>query len=643
MAQRDIEAIAEAMRAEEAERRAYDKAYEKAQAEEKAFEEEEFEELEDEIIDPASMGFVDSEQVDIADESDDFYNEDFEEVRLNEDVSDCLETKPVEEAEGQATIEVDVYNEDGFGEHFASEVMKNVPGVIAKTMNKVHSNGDITVKISGSRPDLERAFAFYVGERSYGSLSQNDKDEFESLLVFDDGDTLAEADYREAVAHCLDPIGVNASTADLIAQDTCAINMISEECAKRKAKKIIKALNENDLEELSDQDLEQLEGIQDALQNGEGADGMTDDELKVWSALLATMGYTPEEWDKLSPEEKDKAWKAQDELRGQLAKSGFARWLTGIDWTGKKIRYQNKFMDYVPYDKRNDRADDEASGLTAGDRFEDQFNPDYTMEISPAQHPKTYNKKRLADYKKSEQAEIAKRREELARRALYHFRSVMNDKGQKLISTEDFGLMLTNMSNEEKNAFMEALIEYSQETTSSPEEAMAEEKAIRSIFARAKDGKKTLDDLATILTGGRSGAPAALKFKNDLLAGIEAAIDKLDPMAYANAINDNPDDKDYLLNMLGQIIRNPKTKRKFPYVLANQLNSRKTGKNPIDPERAELREQWKKMLRDLGYNPAGWNRLSMDEQLKLMIDYYKTHEKPEWLQRMEKQIADIGD
>jgi len=67
---------------------------------------------------------------------------------------------------------------------------------------------------------------------------------------------------------------------------------------------------------------------------------MTDDELKVWKALLATMGYTPEEWDKLSHEEQEKAWKAQDEMRGQLSKSGFARWLTGIDpKTGKKFRY----------------------------------------------------------------------------------------------------------------------------------------------------------------------------------------------------------------------------------------------------------------------------------------------------------------
>ena len=56
-----------------------------------------------------------------------------------------------------------------------------------------------------------------------------------------------------------------------------------------------------------------------------------------------------------------------------------------------------------------------------------------------------------------------------------------------------------------------------------------------------------------------------------------------------------------------------------------------------------MREEWKKMLKDLGYNPARWGKLPMEQQLQLMLDYFKTHEKPEWLQRMEKQIADIGD
>ena len=50
--------------------------------------------------------------------------------------------------------------------------MKNVPGVTAKAKNKALSTGDIVVKIAGSRPDLEKAFAFYLGQRNYNVLPQ---------------------------------------------------------------------------------------------------------------------------------------------------------------------------------------------------------------------------------------------------------------------------------------------------------------------------------------------------------------------------------------------------------------------------------------------------------------------------------------
>ena len=147
------------------------------------------------------------------DESDAFYSEDEEKDSLEEDVSDCLQQEAAE-VEQQGSIEVEVYNEDGFGEHFAQEVNKNIQGVKA-VVKKTLPNGDLLVKMSGTKDDLENAFAFYVGKEDYSMLSKDDKEDFEARLVFDDGDTLAEADYREAVAHCLDPIGVHASTANL--------------------------------------------------------------------------------------------------------------------------------------------------------------------------------------------------------------------------------------------------------------------------------------------------------------------------------------------------------------------------------------------------------------------------------------------
>lgn len=612
MAQKDIEAIAEQMKAEEAERMACDEAYKRAQEEQQKLEIEEFEELEDEIIDPASVGFIDDSNG--QDESDDFYNEDFEETRLNESIEDCLETEPVEEAEGLASIEVDVYNEDGFGEHFASEVMKNVPGVTAKTKKKALPNGDIIVKIDGSRSDLEKAFAFYLGQRSFGALPQEDKEEFESILVFDDGDTLAEADYREAVAHCLDPIGVNASTANLADQDTCAFSMIKEERARRSAKKIIKALNEEDLSQLSDKDLEQLDGIQDALQNGEGADGMTDDELKVWKALLATMGYTPEEWDELSPEEQEKAWKAQDELRGQLSKSGFARWLTGVDpKTGKKFRYQNQYTDFVPFDTKHNTAIDQESGLKAGDTFQDQFNPDYTQDKSRYQHPTTYDREQREAAAKAERDRIAKQREEYAQKALLHSRGKKDSVGKPAITSGDLGRMLSNLSDDEIEELKQSLIEYAKSTAKSAEDAENEVKAIRAMFASAKNAKhKTLADLSDVITGGVSGAPAMKKFVDDFDTAIVVATRQASGKDGSRASFD-------------KLTSTQAGTRKLAKVLSNVLNSRKTGKKPLDPERAMKREEWKKMLKDLGYNPAKWGELSPEEQLELIDQYQAEH------------------
>lgn len=604
MAQRDIEAIAEAMRAEEADRRACDEAYEKAQEAEKLFEKEEFEELEDEIISPASMGFVDSEEV--AAESDDFYNEGFKEVKLDEDVTDCLETEPVDEAEDNASIEVDVYNEDGYGEHFASEVMKNVPGVFAKANKNPKPNGDIVVKISGSRGDLERAFAFYLGQKDFILLPQEDREEFESSLVFDDGDTLAEADYREAVAHCLDPVGVNASTADLVDQDTCAINLIREERAKRSANKMMKALCEQDMSDLSDKELDQLEGIQDALASGEGSDGMTDEELRVWKTLLRTMGYTLEQWNAMTPEQQQKAWQWDVEKSKQSSKSGFARWHTVIDPHDWRNRSRVDYKFKVP---REDWDDPEIAGIT-------QFNADYTSDKSPHQHPTTYDKDQRKAAAQADKENIEKRRREFAKNAQLHSRSGKDSEtGRPAITQGDFGRMLAASTDEDVEDLKNSMIEYAKSTAKNDDEFKKELKAIRAIFAGAKNQKaKTLLDIGDVLTGGDHGAPAIKKFVEDFDAAISIATRK------ASGVNGSGE-------QFRKLISTPSGCKRYIKVLANVLNSRKTGRNPIDPERVERRQDWMKMLKDLGYNPARWEQLTTDQQLELMDQYYAKQEQ----------------
>jgi len=219
-----------------------------------------------------------------------------------------------------ASLEVEVYNDDDFGKFFTKEVNRNVPGVTA-VVKKTLPNGDLLVKMSGEQGDLENAFAFYLGKEDYSQLTQDDKEDFESRLVFDDGDTLAEADYREAVAHCLDDIDVNASTANLADQDTCAISIIKEEKARRFAKKALKCLKEDDFSSLSDDELDKLDKIKDAVENGEPLDSK---DSKVWQMMLKDMGYTQAQWDAMSPEERDKAWEANPENKpAGINKTGF--------------------------------------------------------------------------------------------------------------------------------------------------------------------------------------------------------------------------------------------------------------------------------------------------------------------------------
>lgn len=151
---------------------AEDAAFEKAREEEAAFEAEDIAgtELDEyEVVNPAEMGFsMDGGGRGMTGEADLFYMEDdLEEAEkaFAEDVTDCAEQE-IEEAEGLASIQVDVFNEDGFGEHFAQEVMKAVPGVEAVKKGE-KPNKDVCFKLIGSVEDLKKAFAFYLGRRSF--------------------------------------------------------------------------------------------------------------------------------------------------------------------------------------------------------------------------------------------------------------------------------------------------------------------------------------------------------------------------------------------------------------------------------------------------------------------------------------------
>jgi len=166
--------------------------------------------------------------------------------------------------------------------------------------------------------------------------------------------------------------------------------------------------------------------------------------------------------------------------------------------------------------------------------------------------------------------------------------------------------MLSNLSDDEIEDLKQSLIDYAKSTAKSAEDAENEVKAIRAMFASAKNAKhKTLADLSDVITGGVSGAPAMKKFVDDFDTAIVVATRQASG-------------KDGSRTSFDKLTSTQAGTRKLAKVLSNVLNSRKTGKKPLDPERAMKREEWKKMLKDLGYNPAKWSELSPDEQLELI-------------------------
>ena len=65
----------------------------------------------------------------------------------------------------------------------------------------------------------------------------------------------------------------------------------------------MKCLNENDFSALSDEDLDKLDKLKDAVENGKKLDAEQD---RVWELILKDMGYTKAEWEAMEPEKRDK-------------------------------------------------------------------------------------------------------------------------------------------------------------------------------------------------------------------------------------------------------------------------------------------------------------------------------------------------
>lgn len=537
MAQKDIEDIAIYMKQIDESKKADQEAYDESCKECNELQLKEDDEFEDEIIDKSQLGFIDDSDIDDAEQISNKADQTNEINPLDEDVSDCIAVDDeIDESENQGSITVEVYNEDDYGIHFAEEVVRHVPTVTATTAKHKLQNGDLEVTISGDVEDLKKAYAFYLGKENYSQVSDEDKEIFDSLLKYANGDTIAEADYREAVAHCLDPIGVEASTANLADQDTCAISFIKEEKAKRLAKKFLKCLKENDLSSLSDDELNKLDQIKDAADAGKFDDQSLENN-KVWQSMLKQMGITQKEWDEMTPDQKKRAWNNCEENQ-PLPKGQFGDGIhTAIDpKTGKKYRYREQFIVFDP---------------KTGETHVTAFNPNYSGDESIHQHPSKFYR----NMKKQGEIEDQLNKEKTAKDAM------KNARGKDTWDVQDFYNMIAPLDGKQRKQLMKELIDdIEKDHPNDPKAAGNEIMFVKELFNQ----KLTLRDFAK---AWGASFPGVMKYHDKIIAIWKDTIREfgIEP--------DAPGGRAKFM----RLIHNPVTFEKFKEKIKQNLDKRKKG------------------------------------------------------------------
>ena len=134
---------------------------------------------------------------------------------------------------------------------------QNIPGI--RAVKRSYSGQYPTWRFTGTCGDLKELYAAWLGLWSWDDVvDQGEESGFNEKIVFSDGDTLQEADYRERIAHALDPVGVHASTANLRKTNQCQMTIVKEavraEMKKRGLKRRSSILEDN-LDSMSDEDL----------------------------------------------------------------------------------------------------------------------------------------------------------------------------------------------------------------------------------------------------------------------------------------------------------------------------------------------------------------------------------------------------
>lgn len=392
MAQKDIQMWADILNNEDAQEKAYADACQQTLCElEAARNQVEFDD--DDIVTPESVGFVTEskhssieddarEQVLDSEARQNLSSKDLHECGYDEDGNELAEVEAEEFMSGAfhndddfASIELEIFDPESQGDDgqaFVDEIKQDIPEL--RAVKRSYSGKYPVWRFTGTCGNLKELYAAWLGLWTWDDVvDQGEEEGFNQKIVFSDGDTLQEADYRERLAHALDPVGVHASTANLRKTNQCQMTVVKEAVRAEMEKRGLKrktSLLEDDLENASDEDLEKIDHAIEVA--GKVDDGSaTEKDRRDLLSFLRLMGISSiEQYQSMDPKEYERRLKTV--LKPLDAANGFARSKT-------------------PFIAHH-RPDKESGGATS---TVFQFNPDHDHYVSRAEQ--------LRDLKKAQQ------------------------------------------------------------------------------------------------------------------------------------------------------------------------------------------------------------------------------------------------
>lgn len=560
MAQREIQMWADILNTEEAQDKAYEDACQQTLHDlEIARNNVEFDD--DDIVQPESVGFLaESQNPGIEDDIDyqktssrkareDLSPEDLQECGYDADGNELAEVEAKNFMNGAfhdddefASIELEIFDPDSQGDDgqkFVDEIKQDLPEI--RAVKRSYSGKYPIWRFTGTCGDLKELYAAWLGLWTWDDVvDQGEEPGFNEKIVFSDGDTLQEADYRERIAHALDPVGVHASTANLRKTNQCQMTVVKEAVRAEMKKRGLKSrssLLEDNLDSMSDEDLQKMDNaieVSDKVDDGTA----TEKDKKDFLAFLKSIGINSiAEYQNMDPKEYEQHLKTLSKPADHA--NGFAM--------SKK-----SFIAHHRPDKEN--------GGATSTVF--QFNPKHDHYISRAET--------LRELKKAQQRARDQQEMKFPPRAA---KSVDQDGNvvKGTWSLNDFGKLLSSLSPKQVKELKQSMMDAAHEDNiGNPEAEAYEMMFIKKLFGQKNP---TFRDIARAWYPGQdpnTRQQSVNKFYQDTLGNFVSA---------TRAASGKQDGS--LNTFYKNVLGNPKNFAKFLDIMKNTSQKRASNKRSI--------------------------------------------------------------